>query len=369
MTESSRLEALITSRRLIVMLGEGGVGKTGTAAALAIAAARSGRNVGVLTIDPAPRLGDALGVAEIGDEPARVDLSPYGVSGSLEAMRLDVRSTFDRLVEEFTDDTVTRDTILLNPIYRAATSVLGGTDNYMAFQRLHELIEEGLYDLVVLDTPPAYHAHELLGSPALLTNLLDSDALSILTNPASIAGKIGGAMAKPAVEIALAVVERIVGRQLVAEIQRFVASFAAVVAELSSRAEKVHRVVREDQAALIHVLKANRLQVENAVTLRRELKEDAIDVDLVVANRLTPATSPPISGAPPIVEVPEEIRRAIDACEFAMADLRKAESEALAFLESVMEGEKPLRVDDLGRDIGGLDDLVSLSESMFRAAL
>jgi arsenite-transporting ATPase len=182
---SAPLTELLAGKRLVVLVGQGGVGKTSVSAAIAWARAEAGERVAVLTIDPAPRLGDALGLASIDAEPQRVAL-PAAVRGTLTAMRLDTRRTFDRMISQHAPSPETAARLLAHPLYRSIANQLGGTESYMAFQRLHELDAAGGHDCLVVDTPPAVNAAQLLAAPARLTGLLDTGALSVLADPSRV---------------------------------------------------------------------------------------------------------------------------------------------------------------------------------------
>ena len=169
-------------RRVLVCVGTGGVGKTTVSAAIALEGARRGLRALVLTIDPARRLSDALGIGPLGPKPRRVPrkaLLSAGIDsdGSLDAMMLDPKRTFDELVERYAPDARTKEEIYANPIYQNLTDALGGSREYSAMEQLHQLHQAGSYDLIVVDTPPARHALEFLDAPRRLIGFLDSKVL------------------------------------------------------------------------------------------------------------------------------------------------------------------------------------------------
>jgi anion-transporting ArsA/GET3 family ATPase len=186
-------EEIIDGRRVVVCVGSGGVGKTTISASLALGGARRGRRVLVLTIDPAKRLADALGVRSLGNTPRAIPrkvLDRLGVpaEGRLSAMMLDMKRTFDDLVERFAEDTVSRNRILENPIYQHASDALAGSAEYSAMEKVFELSERKDFDLIVLDTPPSQHALEFLEAPQRLLEFLDSRLVHLLLHPAFAAG-------------------------------------------------------------------------------------------------------------------------------------------------------------------------------------
>jgi anion-transporting ArsA/GET3 family ATPase len=167
------LAELVHHRRLVVCVGSGGVGKTTTAAALGVEAARRGRRVVVLTVDPAQRLKDALGIGTLDGRPRRV---PLGRGIHLDAMLLDVKRTFDELVRGLATTPEQAARVLENRLYQNLSSTLAGTAEYMAIEQVQRLAEDPIYDLLVVDTPPARHAVDFLDAPRRLLALLDSRA-------------------------------------------------------------------------------------------------------------------------------------------------------------------------------------------------
>jgi len=177
------LPELLDTRRVVLCVGSGGVGKTTTAAALAVAAARRGRHTVVLTVDPAQRLRDALAIGELDGRPRRV---PLQGGARLDAMLLDVKRTFDELVEGLASTPEQARRVLDNRLYQNLSGTLAGSAEYMAVESVLRLSETGDYDLLVVDTPPARHAVDFLDAPRRLLALLDSRAFSILKDPTSI---------------------------------------------------------------------------------------------------------------------------------------------------------------------------------------
>src|SRR6185369_2122181 len=168
------LGSLLASQGLVICVGSGGVGKTTTAAALGIAAATAGRRTAVLTIDPARRLRDALGITTLDGEPHRVPLARHepAARGLLDAMILDTKRTFDDLIRRYAPTEAAAERVLQNRIYESISTALAGSQEYMAMERLHALAASGDYDLLVVDTPPTQHALDFLEAPERLTALL-----------------------------------------------------------------------------------------------------------------------------------------------------------------------------------------------------
>jgi anion-transporting ArsA/GET3 family ATPase len=374
---TSALDELLTTRHLVVFVGEGGVGKTSCAAASALRAAEHGRRVAVLTIDPAPRLGNALGIDAIDGHPRAVALTgPRATSGgSLVAMKLDTQGTFDRMVESFAPNADAAHAVLKNPIYRMLSGSLGGSDSYMAFQRLYELIQHEDYDLIVVDTPPAAHARALLSAPLRLTGLVETGAASVLKNPAVMLARAGTTVARATAAILLTVLERATGIGLGRQVAEFTASFEDVLQGLTVRAAHVDALLREPRTAFVEVVRPRADSVSTALVLRQSLQEMDLDADLVIVNRVTPA--PGAERALPLGErlagAPDGTLLAVEEIERELDLLRTVERTAVAELRSGLTAEPGkhapaiIEMAALDHDVSCLADLEALGASLARA--
>src|SRR3978361_2202909 len=200
-----------TSNRVVVCCGAGGVGKTTTAAAMALRAAESGRPVVVLTIDPAKRLAQALGIKDLGNTPQRVPLAPE-VTGELHAMMLDMRRTFDEMVIQYSGGE-RAEAILENQFYQTVATSLAGTQEYMAMEKLGQLLAQDKWDLVVVDTPPSRNALDFLDAPKRLGSFMDSPLSRLLLGPGRGIGKlVAGAMG-----LAMKAMSTVLGSQMLAD--------------------------------------------------------------------------------------------------------------------------------------------------------
>ncbi|HYC57779.1 MAG TPA: ArsA-related P-loop ATPase [Candidatus Binatia bacterium] len=366
--QRSPLAGVLAGKRLIVLVGEGGVGKTSTAAAIGYASARAGERVGVLTVDPAPRLGDALGIRDIDAAPRAVTL-PADSEGALVAMRLDSKRTFDRMVERYAPSEQAARTLLQHPIYEAVSGSLGGSEHYMAFQRLYELVEAGEQDVLVVDTPPATNAAELLSAPARLTGLLDTGALSILAEPARILARAGGALARASMSVLLALVERITGDALQKSVGEFVRLFGDILSGLEDRAREIDALLRAPQTAFVLVARPRSQDIARAVRFHDALAEIGIEVAAIVVNRVTPA--PPPDRMRPrserLADAPPAVRGAATVMEREMDALRLIESKAMARLRAAFQGRKApaiFALESLDVDVATLDDIGALADRL-----
>src|SRR5687768_8385680 len=208
---STDLAELVERRELVGCCGTGGVGKTTVSAVLAVEGARRGRNAVVVTIDPAKRLANTLGLDTLSNTAHEIDRNlwdPDGrapASGRLSALMLDTKSTFDGLIAKYSADPEQAERIVENRFYRSISSALSGTQEYMAMEKLYELNEDGGYELIIVDTPPTRHALDFLDAPRRLTRLLDNRIFRILMAPTRVAGR--------AVQAFLRTVSKVVGAE------------------------------------------------------------------------------------------------------------------------------------------------------------
>ncbi len=275
------LSALIGESRIIVCCGSGGVGKTTTAAALAVEGARQGRRTCVVTIDPARRLADAFGLDSLTDTPSRVD-GPW--RGELWALMLDTKSTFDAAVIRYARDEAQMQKILGSRLYRNLRDSLSGTQEYMAIEKLYQLHEEGGYDLIVVDTPPARRAMDFLSAPGYLTRLLDNTALRMLVMP----GRAYIRAVSFAARAPLHAVAKIVGAETLLDTIAFLRAFEGMEAGIRNRAKRVDELFAEPSTAFVLVVAPHEDAIAESRFLAAHLRESAIFVEFLIFNRLHP---------------------------------------------------------------------------------
>jgi anion-transporting ArsA/GET3 family ATPase len=274
----------LLKHRLVVCVGSGGVGKTTTAAALGVAAAQRGHATAVITFDPALRLKDALGLSELSAQPQRVPLP--GLDAPLDALALDTKHTFDALIERVAPSTEIAQRIFANRLYQEVSNGLGGSAEYMAMEKLHELLHLGTYDLVIVDTPPGAHARDLLGAPLRLTQLLASSAAKVFKAPASILGLSHTGITRTAVRLGFKTLERWISVEVLKELASFVADFEHLIEGFRSRAEDIKRELRHRSASFILVTSPEADTVAATIEFHRELKDARFPVGGVVVNRV-----------------------------------------------------------------------------------
>ncbi|MBW3536430.1 MAG: ArsA family ATPase [Actinobacteria bacterium] len=282
----SGLGPLLQRGNMLVCCGSGGVGKTTIAASLAVAGARAGLRACVVTIDPARRLADALGLETLPNVAHRVplDLSDGLPSGELWALMLDPKSTFDALVERYAESPDQAQRILDNRLYRNISGALSGTQEYMAAEKLYELAEEGRFDLLVVDTPPSRNALDFLEAPARLTRFLDNRLFRLVVAPARSYLKAVSMAAQAFVRT----VAKVVGAEVVDDAVAFFQAFEGMEEGFRDRAERVDRLLGGDGTAFVLVASARKDTVAEAIYFTDRLVEMGKSPQALVANRLHP---------------------------------------------------------------------------------
>jgi anion-transporting ArsA/GET3 family ATPase len=275
------LGALARQRHIVVCAGSGGVGKTTTAAAIAIEGARAGRKACVVTIDPAKRLANALGLASLSNTPGRID-GPW--PGELSALMLDTKSTFDALVTKHAGDATQAERILENRFYRNISGALSGTQEYMAMEKLYELHAESDFDLIVVDTPPTRNALDFLDAPRRLTRFLDNRIFRWLMMPTKAYLKA----VNVATQAFLRTVSKVVGTEVIQDAVQFFTNFEGMEQGFRDRAQRVVELLSDEGTAFVLVASPRRDAIEEALFFAEKLGESDIPVDALVVNRLHP---------------------------------------------------------------------------------
>jgi anion-transporting ArsA/GET3 family ATPase len=278
---------ILDGKDICICAGSGGVGKTTTSAAIAAGMAARGLKVCVLTIDPAKRLADSLGLKELGNEAKQVDpalFSQQGVEikGELWAMMLDAKATFDELVARQAPDEEARDRVLDNRIYQQISSALAGSQEYMAMEKLFELHSEGQFDLLVLDTPPTRNALDFLDAPKRLTQFIEGRSLRVFMKPTGLAAKVAGRGAS----VALSVFKRIVGFDLLADLAEFFNAFSGMVDGFQARAKRVNSLLSDPHTCFLVVCGPQGEPVDEAVYFHRKLVEAKLPFGGVIVNKV-----------------------------------------------------------------------------------
>jgi anion-transporting ArsA/GET3 family ATPase len=366
------LDEALAARRIVVVAGSGGVGKTTTAAALAMRAARAGRRVLVCTIDPSRRLATSLGLNSLSGRPRAIEIRKLkpapAAGGALWAMVLDVKSTFDELVTRYTPDEAARERILGNRYYQHVSAALAGSHEYMAMEKLLELAAEPRYDLIVLDTPPTRHALDFLEAPDRLLEFLDASVLRWFLRPYFAAGRLTLRVATKTGALALKLADRFLGLQFLADLSEFFLAFESMYEGFKARAARVHALLRDPSSGFVLVAGPQPLALEEAVYFHRRLAEKQMPFVGFLVNRvhLDPARE---------LDARRRSRRARLALEPSLSRLlvetlreqqvlAGVERRAIARLE-VDTRIKPVLVPELEQDVHDLRGLAGFGELIF----
>ena len=285
------LANLVAQRRILVCVGSGGVGKTTTAASLGLAGARAGRRTLVLTIDPAKRLANALGLSSLGHDLQRVPaekvaLGGAPVSGSLDAMMLDQKRAFDEIVVKYAKDPAAQKRIFENRIYQQISSTLAGSHEYAAMAKLHEIVQTHKYDLISLDTPPTANALDFLDAPERLTAAIDSSAIQWFTKPYLAAGRFSLKALGLGASFVLKRLARFVGSAFLEDMAQFFVEFNAILGGFRERAKEVFDLLRGSDVGFVLVSSAEPLSIDEAIYFHDRLVASHMPLGAFVVNRV-----------------------------------------------------------------------------------
>jgi anion-transporting ArsA/GET3 family ATPase len=301
-----------TTNRVVVCCGAGGVGKTTIAAAMALRAAEYGRTVVVLTIDPAKRLAQALGINDLGNSPQRVPLAPE-VSGQLYAMMLDMRRTFDEMVVQYSGPERAQ-AILDNQFYQTVATSLAGTQEYMAMEKLGQLLSQDRWDLVVVDTPPSRNALDFLDAPKRLGSFMDSRLWRLLLAP----GRGIGRLVTSVVGLAMRAMSTILGSQMLSDAAAFVQSLDATFGGFREKADRTYALLKRRGTQFVVVSAAEPDALREAAFFVDRLSREQMPLAGLILNR----THPMLSALP--------VERAVDATETLDNAAGSGDSTAIA---------------------------------------
>ncbi|WP_328977558.1 ArsA family ATPase [Streptomyces canus] len=271
--------------RIVVCCGSGGVGKTTTAAALGLRAAERGRKVVVLTIDPARRLAQSMGIDSLDNVPRRVKGLDDSASGELHAMMLDMKRTFDEIVEAHADAERAA-TILSNPFYQSLSAGFAGTQEYMAMEKLGQLRARDEWDLIVVDTPPSRSALDFLDAPKRLGSFLDGRLIRLLTAPAKLGGRAGMKFLNVGMSMMTGTLGKLLGGQLLKDVQTFVAAMDTTFGGFRTRADATYKLLQAPGTAFLVVAAPERDALREAAYFVERLAAEDMPLAGLVLNRV-----------------------------------------------------------------------------------
>lgn len=291
------IASIVEQSHLVVCTGSGGVGKTTTAAAIALQAARMGRKVLVLTIDPARRLANSLGMEELNNVQRKVEKERFTeagveVTGELHALMLDPKATFDDLIRRLAPDDPTARRVLGNRVYGLITTALAGTLEYTAVEKLYDLHQQGTYDLIVLDTPPTKNALDFLNAPGKLIGFLDERILRWFVPEEDEDGKLTYRIAQRTGKLVWSVLGRVFGESFIDELGEFFASINGMTGAFRMRATEIDRLLRSPDTAFIVVTSGDPSVIDDALFFHQKLSDHRMPFAGFIVNRLSPDGGP-----------------------------------------------------------------------------
>ena len=367
------LTEVVAERHIIVCTGSGGVGKTTTAATLAVAAARQGRRTIVVTIDPARRLAQSMGLDALDNTPRAVDAVP-----NLDAMMLDMKRTFDEVIDRHADDPARAARITSNRFYQQISGQLAGTQEYMAMEKLFDLHSTGRYDCIVVDTPPTRNALDFLDAPKRLTDFLDGKFLKMFLSPGLTATKTIGRMAAFGTGLFMKAAGRITGAGVLDDLAEFFQSFEGMYEGFKNRAQLVYKLLASGDAAFVVVSSGEPTALREARYFVQRLAKEGMPLAGLVLNRVTPALPEDLAAlAARVGEDDRERLLAGDDEQRAVAGMlglldRSAQVHARQQrnIESGLHGLDPrtlVEVPEMPSDVHDLEGLDAIGEHLIRS--
>jgi anion-transporting ArsA/GET3 family ATPase len=366
--------ALLRGKRVCICAGSGGVGKTTSAAAIAVGMAARGHKVAVLTIDPAKRLADSLGLPELGNEERRVDPALFEAAGidtgggELWAMMLDAKATFDELVRRHAPDEETRDRILANRIYQQLSAALAGSQEYMAMEKLFELYAEDRFDLLVLDTPPTRSALDFLEAPRRLMQFIEGRALQVFMRPTGLGMRVFGR----GTSVMFSVLRRVTGVEVLEDLSEFFQAFSGMVGGFRERAKRVNELLARPETCFLVVCGPQGEPITEAVYFHRRLVEAKLPFAGVIVNKVHYGSELPDPDQELVGRLTEALGDADLArrVAFNVADYRglaARDRRNIQRLNAEMRARSVIQVPYLEEDVHDLAGLMKVNEYLFAA--
>ena len=386
------LESLLRAKQIIICCGSGGVGKTTVSAALGVQAALLGKKVLTLTVDPAKRLADSLGLSELGNQEARVPEERFlrhgkNPTGSLHAMMLDTKRTFDELIERYAPNEDVARNIMHNQFYQHLSSAMTGSHEYLAMEKLYQIHLEGRYDLIVLDTPPTKHALDFLEAPNRVRAFFDRSISQWFLKPYLTMGRMSLNLFNRTAGTVLRLVERFTGAEFLHDVSEFVTGLADSFDIFRSRAEEVMHVLRGEHTTFLLVTATDRSALEEAAYFYDRIQEASLPFGGIIANRfhtfpvpeaagrLSAEGSPPHGRAPLDTDIsylskerglpPSVARRLVENFDRYRRLARRDQNVLQEFARKSPREVPILTVPAFDEDVFDIDGLLKMNEHLF----
>jgi anion-transporting ArsA/GET3 family ATPase len=361
---------LLDGKHVCVCGGSGGVGKTTTSAAIALGMAARGAKVAVVTIDPAKRLANALGLHELENEPRRVEperLADAGIDmrGELWAMMLDPKRTFDELIDRVAPTPERAQEIKENRVYRELSTAVSGSQEFTAVAKLYELDRDGDFDLLVLDTPPSRNALDFLDAPGRLTSFLEGRAMKAFIRPTGLGMRVLGRGAAPL----LGALRRVTGVDLVTDLSTFFALIGDMTDDFTARAHQVEEMLKAPTTGFLLVTSAQRTAIDEAIWFQRTLTDGGLPFAGVIVNRvhhdILGDAEPEDLLAALGQELPSDLATRVAANFTDYHLLARRDARNVARLQAELGGEPLLLVPHLDDDVHDLEGLLRVHRYLF----
>jgi anion-transporting ArsA/GET3 family ATPase len=361
---------LLDGRRVCICAGSGGVGKTTTSAAIALGMAARGAKVAVVTIDPANRLADALGVDGLDNELHQVVPGPHAPAelepgGELWAMMLDPKRTFDELIDRLAPDPERAAEIKENRVYRELSSAVSGSQEFTAMAKLYELDQEGNFDLLVLDTPPSRNALDFLEAPRRLNSFLEGRMMNALIRPTGLGVRMLGLGTAPL----LAALRRVTGVDLVTDLGRFFGLLSGMTQDFSQRADGVQQLLRADTTAFVLVSSPEREPIDEAIWFHQTIAREGFPLAGVVINRVhhdLGTESEPADVKRSLSRVlGAELAQKVAANAVDYHLLARRDDHNISRLSEALDGQPLVLVPQLEQDVHDIEGLEAMRRYLF----
>lgn len=287
------LEALIEKKKLIICCGSGGVGKTTTAAALALKACLMGKTVVVLTIDPARRLANSLGLKSLGNQEKEIPFEEFekaklNPKGKMFALMMDTKRTFDKIIEKYAPSEDSKQAIFNNTLYQHLSGMIAGSQEYMAMEKVYELYQKEKFDLLILDTPPTQHALDFLDAPQKMSQAVSDSILKWFLKPSLFVGRTSLKIIEKTTRTIFKTFDHVMGFEFMQDLSAMLISTAGLLEGFKERAQEVSNLLHSSETAFLLVTAPQGMVVPEALFFHEKIREYKLPFAGFIVNRVYP---------------------------------------------------------------------------------